>query len=251
MWPAVRSRPIVVVGSATKKRQRPRPKRAWSNVGFHSRIYDCPCNLIHLGARGVWLRGLPCRNFTTAQPGPHPPVPPRPLHPPHGTRFVLGPGSPSPGPFSCPWPWPFSPLSCVVLASHPSPSHRFTSARYKSRPHSRLGSPALPVWFSVHPAQPQPNPPLLRVTSRLDQGIFRLDPRDLSHSPPPLHPTARAITAKFISSKFSFAFPAFESCLVIVSRLDPSHTLFTRQQSVTHYDALYPPPPQNLQTASA
>lgn len=45
---------------------------------FHLRIHDCPCKLIHLGARGcvyvcvcVWLRGLPCSNFTTAQQGPH------------------------------------------------------------------------------------------------------------------------------------------------------------------------------------
>lgn len=43
---------------------------------FHLRIYDCPCKLIHLGARGcvyvcVWLRGLPSSNFTTAQQGPH------------------------------------------------------------------------------------------------------------------------------------------------------------------------------------
>lgn len=141
-----------------------------------------------------------------------------------------------------PWPLPFfppgpgrlrlhsqskPPPSCVVLASHPSPSHRFASARYKSLPHSRLGSPALPVWFSAHPDQLNPILHFSESPPTLTWAHFVSTLAICSISCPSFS-TARAITAKFVPSKFSFVSSAFESCLAVVSRLDPSHSLFPR-----------------------
>lgn len=139
----------------------------------------------------------------------------------------------------------------VVLASHPSPSHRFTSARYKSLPHSRLGSPAHPVWFSVHPAQPQlkillhflspSHPPtthhLPHQSGHISSRPSRLVPFSCTSLP------ARAITAKFVSSKFSFVLLRLR--VVFGIRLETeffthSHSLppsSPHQNSVTHYDA--------------
>lgn len=120
-------------------------------------------------------------------------------------------------------------LACVAsprlssLRGHPGSCSPSQHHPYKSLPHSRLGTPALPVHVRI-PTCHLPTQLQVILSSDLDISRPRHSRLFLLHTTP-LTLTARAITAKFISSKFSFAFPAYESCLIFTSSSSSSFLL--------------------------